>query len=379
MALNVVSSDRLSTNVKTSNLATGLSGKVGESKNLIINGAMQVAQRGTVTGVTTSSYGGPDRWQASRADAPGTWQLSQVADGPTGSGFSHCLEHKVTTANGSLDAGDEAVIQTTLEGQDLTQVKKGTSSAEQLTLSFWCKSSTTGTYIVEFYDTDNNRQCSKSYTISSAATWEKKTITFPADTTGAFTADNNSSLAVKLWVAAGTTWTSGTLSTTWTSPTDANRAVGQVNLSATLNNYFRLTGVQLEIGETATEFEHRSYGDELAKCQRYFFNKKGDNTDFGGMVGYVNSADTVRFNVNFPVPMRATPSFAGSATACYFDSSDDSAEFNISTLAIVRANQTTSPSSLTLATSSTSSVTAGQGGQFEFRADSGYLNFSAEL
>ena len=311
MALNVVSSDRLSTNVKTSNLATGLSGKVGESKNLIINGAMQVAQRGTVTGVTTSSYGGPDRWQASRADAPGTWQLSQVADAPTGSGFSHCLEHKVTTANGSLDAGDEAVIQTTLEGQDLTQVKKGTSSAEQLTLSFWCKSSTTGTYIVEFYDTDNNRQCSKSYTISSAATWEKKTITFPADTTGAFTADNNSSLAVKLWVAAGTTWTSGTLSTTWTSPTDANRAVGQVNLSATLNNYFRLTGVQLEIGETATEFEHKTFALDLLECQRYlqYVGYTGQDGQFCISASHMTSAgDQTRCGYYGPTNLRATPS-----------------------------------------------------------------------
>ena len=281
--------------------------------NLIINGSMQINQRGTVTGNTTTSYGGPDRWKAARADAPGTWQLSQVADGPAG--FSHCLEHKVTTANSSLDAGDEACITYSFEGQDLTQVKKGTASAEQLTLSFWCKSSTTGTYIVEFYDTDNNRQCSKSFTISAATTWEKKELTFPADTTGAFTYDNNESLAVRIWYAAGTTWTSGTLNTTWAASSDANRAVGCTNLSATLNNYFRLTGVQLEVGDVATEFEHRSYGDELLRCQRYFetsYNPGvtvGSSSNVGGYYECHSSdnGSNVVFSPTYRVTKRAVP------------------------------------------------------------------------
>ena len=284
-------------------------------RNLIINGAMQVAQRGTVTSVTTSSYGGPDRWKAARADAPGTWQLSQVADGPAG--FSHCLEHKVTTANGTLDAGDEGCITYSFEGKDLTQVKKGTASAEQLTLSFWCRTNLSGTYIAELYDTDNNRQVSKSFTHAGGDAWEKEEITFPADTTGAFTYDNNESLAVRIWYAAGTTWTSGTLNTTWASSTDANRAVGCTNLSATLNNYFRLTGVQLEVGSVATPFEHRSYGDELLRCQRYYWRKIGTQWAHAAF-GLMASTTQVRAFVQFPVTMRAAPTLSGSGM--YVDS-----------------------------------------------------------
>ena len=274
-------------------------------RNLIINGSMQVNQRGTVTGVLNSSYGGPDRWKAARADAPGLWQLSQVADGPAG--FSHCLEHKVTSANGTLDAGDEGCITYSFEGQDLTQVKKGTASAEQLTLSFWCKSSTTGTYIVEFYDTDNNRQCSKSFTISAATTWEKKELTFPADTTGAFTYDNNESLAVRIWYAAGTTWTSGTLNTTWAASSDANRAVGCTNLSATVNNYFRLTGVQLEVGDTATEYEHKSYAEELARCQRYYEGLHMNSGTAFWLSWAHGSTPSYKMEYSYKVTKRAVP------------------------------------------------------------------------
>ena len=299
-------------------------------RNLIVNGSCIINQRGTVTGVTTSSYGGADRWKASLADAPGTWQLSQVADAPTGSGFSHCLEYKVTTANGTLDAGDEAVIQTTLEGQELTHIKKGTSSAEQLTLSFWCKSSTTGTYIAELYDTDNDRQCSKSYTVSAGDTWEKKTITFPADTTGAFTVDNQSSLAVKLWIAAGTTWTSGTLSTTWTSPTDANRAVGQVNLSATLNNYFRMTGVQLEVGDTATSFEHKPYRQVLEDCRRYLWVWSGGISMHADRTTDAHNCGRVG-QVFFPTTMRHAPTVSNMSMTVYTGSAQTLGTYEIDT------------------------------------------------
>ena len=283
-------------------------GQLGH-RNMVINGAMQVAQRGTVTSVLNSSYGGPDRWRAFRADAPGVWQISRQESAPTGSGFSHCLEHKVTTANGTLDAGDEACITYSFEGQDLAQICKGTSSAKEVTLSFWCRTGTSGTYIAELYDTDNNRQVSKSFTHAGSDGWEKKEITFPADTTGTFTHDNNESLALRIWIAAGTPWTSGTLSTTWTSPTDANRAVGCVNLSATLNNYFRMTGVQLEVGSVATPFEHRSYADELLRCQRYF-EVYYMNAGTGGLTGLQSNGSNHENSYQFKVQKRAHPTGA---------------------------------------------------------------------
>jgi hypothetical protein len=237
------------------------------NRNLIINGAMQVAQRGTQTGIT-SAYTACDRWQFVRSGAA-IVDASQSTDVPSGEGFSKSLKIDVTTADSSVAASDFAHVRTRFEGQDLQQLGKGTNSAKSLTLSFWVKSAKTGTHIVELYDLDNTRQVSKSYSITSANTWQNVTLQFPADTSGAFDDDNAASLQVAWWLLAGSDFSSGTLNTSWASSTDANRIVGQVNVVDDAANNFYLTGVQLELGEQATPFEHRSFGDELARCQRY--------------------------------------------------------------------------------------------------------------
>jgi len=157
-----------------------------------------------------------------------------------------------------------------LEGQMLQHLKKGTSNAESLTCSFWVKSNKTGTYIVELYDADNARRISKSYSISSASTWEKKTLTFEGDTTGSFDNDNAQSLQVNFWLGAGTSFTSGTLGTSWSANTNADRAVGQVNLADSTSNYINITGVQLEVGTSASDFEFLPYDVNFQRCQRYF-------------------------------------------------------------------------------------------------------------
>jgi hypothetical protein len=237
------------------------------ARNLIINGAMQVAQRGTSsTGITSSGYKTVDRFKTNISSL-GTYTQSQSTSAP--SGFAYSLKMDCTTADASPASGDYLNIATIFEGQNLQHLKKGTPDSLQMTLSFWVKSAKTGTYIVEFNDTDNSRSTSQSYTISSANTWENKTITVPADTTGSLTNDANSSLEVIFWLAAGSNLTSGTLATVWESRTNANRAVGQVNLSDSTSNDWYITGVQLEVGE-ATPFEHRSYGDEWQRCRRYF-------------------------------------------------------------------------------------------------------------
>ena len=239
-------------------------------RNLIINGAMQIAQRGTVTSVT-AGYGGPDRFKLIRAGAS-AFTLSKDSDAPTGSGFTSSLKIDVTTADASLAADDSVQILQQIEAQNLQRIKKGTSSAESLTLSFWIKSSVTGTYIVEWYEHDNARHINKSYTISSANTWEFKTITIPGDTTGVIANDNGAGIQLSWWLMAGTDYNpvGGTLQTSWGALSQTGRAVGQVNaVNDTANNIY-LTGVQLEVGETATPFEHKSFGDELHRCQRYF-------------------------------------------------------------------------------------------------------------
>jgi hypothetical protein len=231
---------------------------------------MQVAQRATsVTGITTSDYRTVDRFKF-EPSSMGTWTVSQENDAPTGSGFRKSTKVLVTTADASPAAGDYIQFYQAIEGQNVQQIAKGTSSAKQLTLSFWVKANVTGIYIVDLYDNDNTRVVSGSYSISASATWEKKTVTFAADTTGAFDNDNAASLYIEWWLGAGSTYTSGTLNTSWASITNANRAVGQVNLAASTNNYWQITGVQLEVGSVATDYEFLPADIELLKCQRYY-------------------------------------------------------------------------------------------------------------
>jgi hypothetical protein len=278
-------------------------------KNLIINGAMQVAQRGTsVTGVTSGGYLTADRW-FSAVDTQGTWTKSVENDAPTGSGFRKSLKMLCTTADASPAAGDALNVQHRFEGQNLQHILKGTSSAKELSLSFWVKSNVTGTYIAEFYDGDNTRQVSKSYTISASGTWEKKTITIPADTTGAFDNDNALSLYLLFWLGAGSNHTSGTLNTSWASATTANRAVGQTNVAAATNNYWQVTGVQLEVGSTATEFEFLPAQTELEQCARYYyrFTAAAAYTCFTlSATSYSTTGAVAVFPL--PTPMRTEPS-----------------------------------------------------------------------
>ena len=283
------------------------------SKPLIINGDMAVAQRATsATGQTGSSYPVCDRWLTDIGTG-GTWTVSQAADAPTGSGFRSSTKYDCTTANGSLSAGSFATHQMRFEGQDLQVFKKGTSSAENFTVSFWVKSAKTGTYIVELWDNDNTRQVSQAYTISSADTWEKKVLSFPADTTGAFDDDNASSFHMFFWLLAGTTYSSGTLSTTWTSNTNANRAVGQVNLADSTDNDWYITGVQLEVGDfdanSIAPFQHESFADNLARCQRYCTAITKEANYAPVMLAHGVSADVCRGAYFFRAPMRSAPSF----------------------------------------------------------------------
>ena len=165
--------------------------------------------------------------------------------------------------------------------QDLQHLEKGTSNAKPVTIQFWVRSPKTGVHVVELVDQSNSaRHINKSYTISSANTWQKVEITFEGDTTGAITNDNGRRLDLNFWLMAGSTYSSGTLQTSWGSDTNANRAVGQVNVVDSTSNDFYLTGVQLEVGSQATAFEHRTVGDELTLCQRYYFKYlEGNQTD----------------------------------------------------------------------------------------------------
>ena len=173
----------------------------------------------------------------------------------------------ITTAKLAYDA---APFRNIIINGDMSIAQRGTSSAESTTLSFWVRSNKTGTYIANLFDNDNSRHISKSYTISSADTWEKKTITFAGDTSGTFGNDNARSLDLRLYLGAGTNFTSGTLATSWESATNANAAVGQVNLADSTSNEWYVTGIQLEAGTSASDFEFLPVDVNFDRCQRYF-------------------------------------------------------------------------------------------------------------
>ena len=272
------------------------------AKPLIINGNMRVKQRGDdITGITTGGYYTVDRMKVDLNDN-GTWTHSQDTDNP-GLGLTRSWKLDCTTADTSVAAGSYHLTRYIFEGQDLQLLDKGTSAAQAVTIAFWIKATVTGTYIAELYDVNNDRQISQAYTVSDSNTWEKKVLSFAGDTTGALTNGSSSSFAVQLWLGAGSNFSSGTLSTTWTSITHANRAVGQVNSASSTSNNIYITGMQMEVGDydanSIPPFQHESYGDNLSRCFRYFER----NVLFGvvQILGYTTNG------IAFAVQKRASP------------------------------------------------------------------------
>jgi hypothetical protein len=272
-------------------------------RNIIINGDMNIRQRGTTaTGLTSAGYHTIDRFRGVISSL-GTWTMSQSTDVPSGQGFATSLKMDCTTADASPAAGDYCWIGQKIEGQNLQHLKKGTSNAESTTISFWVKATKTGTNVVEFSDKDNTRHICQSYTINSTNTWEKKTITFAGDTANAFNNDNGESAELIFWLGAGSTYTSGTLPTSWSSFSGlpGNRAAGQINHADSSSNDFYITGVQLEAGTTASDFEFLPVDVNLGRCQRYY------QQITGGSMGVCWSTSAINFGQAFPVQMRATP------------------------------------------------------------------------
>jgi len=360
-------------NVKMSNIV--------QSKNILINGDMSIAQRSTsVTGITGQGYNTIDRFET-HASSLGTWTQSQSTTVPSGQGFATSLKMDCTTADASPSAGDFLYVRQKVEGQNLQYLKKGSSSAESTTLSFWVRSNKTGTYIAELYDIDNNRTISNSYTISSADTWEKKTLTYAGDTSGSFGNDNGRSLDIAFWLGSGTTYTSGTLQTSWGSQTNANRAVGQVNLADSTSNEWYVTGIQLEAGSVASDFEFLPVDVNENRCLRYFYQiiSKTDTNSINAY-GYYYSASNIKFPTRLPTQMRSAPtleqSIATNALRFYRDSTYDGLSANF----VLDGNG--SGRYVSMYNSTDASGTAGQAGHLykysPTQADS-YIWLNAEL
>jgi hypothetical protein len=293
-------------------------GQVSGRRNIVINGAMNVAQRGTSsTGLgATDGYYTVDRFGLNFSGTDS--RLTMTQDSPTDlSGFTKALKLDCTTADTSIAAAEYIQLHYRIEGQDLQQLKKGTSDAEKITVSFYVKGNASATYTCEIEDVDNNRYNSQEFSVTTS--WTKVTLTYNGDTTGVLGNDNGSSMAINFWLHAGSNFTSGThTDNVW--HTTATQRVGdnQTSFADSTDRTFFITGVQLEVGSQATPFEHRSFGEELALCQRYYFQKiDGDDQPLG--VGTYVSSSQIRVSVSFPTVMRATPTVITSNATDHFD------------------------------------------------------------
>jgi hypothetical protein len=286
------------------------------TKPLIINGDMAVAQRGTsITANTAEIYTSLDRFKYIPVDSPdNVYTITQDSDVPSGQGFAKSLKVDVATADTSLDSLDGTIIEQRIEAQNLQQLNFGTSSAKSFTLAFWVKSNKTGTYVVRLLQPDNSsKQVSYAYTISSADTWEKKVVNIPGDTAGVITNDNGNGLGISWFLSAGAGLQSGALRSTWTAYANGDAAVGQVNLADSTDNEWYLAGVQLEVGtfdaNSIAPFQHESFGDNLTRCQRYCTAITKEASYGPVMFAHGITADVCRGAYFFRAPMRSAPSF----------------------------------------------------------------------
>jgi hypothetical protein len=346
----------------------------GGRRNLIINGAMQVAQRGTsFSGIATGTYY-LDRWRIGLNLDNGSVNLEQSSDAPDGFGSS--LKLTTATAETTIDGVNQVNISQRFEGQDIQSWAKGSASAKSVTVSFWVKSSLTGTFTAELYDDDNNRHIAGTYTINSANTWEYKTITFAGDTSGAIVSDNGRSIDLRFWTQTSSYYSGGTLATSWASFANANAAEssGMPALLTTTNATFQITGVQLEVGSVATPFEHRSYGEELALCQRYY-NKIFDGNGQRAFMAMWETSAQMSLAYSFPIEMRAAPSLDQVTGTGYYDIAGAGTSDSFNSFTIYNATSR----NCQLYNDTEISGTAGNAGMIRSANASSYLAFDAEL
>jgi len=355
---------------------TNASASPAVGRNMIINGAMNVAQRSaSVTGLgATDGYFTVDRWILDFSGSAGRLTMTQTADGPNGIS-ANCLKLDCTTADAVDGSGESITLQQRLEGQNLQRIGKGVAGAQQITVSFYVKASAVFTFGMELFDSDNSRQITKLF--DTTTDWVRHEITFPADVddgSSPFNDDNAVSLFFVMWLAAGSDFASGTLNTaSWADNTNANRAVGIDNFYSNTNNNFFLTGVQMEVGPVATEFEQKDFGTELLLCKRYY-NKVANGTGVRITSGGYFSTSGFQAPIVFPVEMRSAPTLEIGTGTNYFVINANAAD-TINDLTIDSAKT----KSCSVFNNDEASGTAGFSGMLSTNNSSAYLAFIAEL
>ena len=355
------------------------------NRNLIINGAMQVSQRGTSQSYahdgTTQGYS-LDRWMFySSATDEWDWVISQDSSGPTG--FSKSLKITTGTAESAVAADEYAYLNTRLEGIDLQSLGYGAGTAKAATLSFWVKSSITGTFGFTIYRGDTqDRVCNIPYAISSANTWEKKTISIPADTSDGITDDNNARMRVTWAILAGTNFTSSGASSSWADYSSSGQYLAghaQNGVATTGSATWYLTGVQLEVGDVATDFEHRSYGDEYLRCCRYYYRHTRPGKTYAAIGSAQMYSDTAALGVVFfPTEMRYLPTVDSVTGTDYYQVVAGGDVDSCDRIILEDSNDTCC--GIRIDTNLSISSSQGRGVYARLaNTSSGYLSFSAEL
>jgi len=356
------------------------SGQAQGDKNLIINGAMQVAQRGTSfagLGGNAEAYYAIDRIKhLSGGTSAGRYTATQEAITDL-AGFPTALKLACTTADTSIAAGEFFGLSHYFEGQNVQSIQKGYSTAKSLTLSFYVKGNASATYTAELKDTDNSRINGQIFNVTTS--WTRVELTYPADTTGKLNNDNALSFALNLYLHAGSTYTGGTFTNgTWASEVQANRiSSSNTSFYDSTNRTFFITGIQLEIGDVATPFEHRSYGDELARCQRYYyFHGQGTGSNTGDIaIGSYYDSVSLDAIVQFPVTMRATPTVDATSGTNYYVSFRNSGADYFNSFILNKG----SPSAAAIGNSSEASGTGGQATLVRYNNASARVAFDSEL
>ena len=299
-----VANTQITGSIEATQVGTTVSQLFG-MRNRIINGAMEIDQRNAGASVTVSASGvaSVDRFTGYCQQATGAFTMQQSTTVPTltSGAFTNSLLFTVTntTAPGSTN---RVLLRQIIEGLNVADFGWGTSSATTITLSFWVRSSIIGTYGVGFINSAENRSYVGTYTINSANTWEQKSITVAGDTTGTWLTNNSNGIRVAFDLGSGTGYNASSANT-WVAQ-EACRTSSCVNWQQNSGATFYITGVQLELGSSATPFERRQYGQELALCQRYF------QTVANGPSGASNLTTSCLFGFQFPVVMRTAPSSA---------------------------------------------------------------------
>jgi len=282
--------------------------QIGGRRNIVINGAMQVAQRSaSVTGLgAATGYFTLDRWEMTEgAASAGRFTMSQSAVTDL-AGFPNALKIDCTTVDTSIAAGEQLTITQKIEGLNLQQLKSTSTSTKAFTVSYYAKSDASRAVALEILMAEGtNKQISVLHTIGTS--WARYSMTVPAASSTELDNDNTEAMQVNLWLHGGATFTGGTLNTaSLAASTDANRAAGIGSIFATTNNVIEVTGFQIEIGNQVTPFEHRSFGEELALCQRYLYVQREDTSTGDGFFGTGQCNNTTVLHLGFPhsVPMR---------------------------------------------------------------------------